>query len=286
MSPIGRTFIALNFGLSCAFLAFSAYYLNNAATYKGQYDAEVTAHVTDNQNNSDRIKQLEGEKKTAQQDASAHKRDADDRKTRIDELQEELKSAQAAEATNRSNLAQMANLLSGVKDTLNQQSERVRTTTDKWMTAIKDKDSAVTERDDMQEALTTVKGQLGRTESRNEQLLAQVKSLQTELEDKLTMIELAKTKVPALAAIIGDVVPDIDAKITAVKPELGTVVLNVGSENGKVSNGYTFKVFEGGKYKGDVQVIDVTEAACYAKIIASVKGASIGVGDSASTRLK
>jgi hypothetical protein len=68
----------------------------------------------------------------------------------------------------------------------------------------------------------------------------------------------------------------------SVNKDLRFVVLNKGSKDG-VKAGYTFQIYRGQQYKGQVRVQDVQEGMCSALILN--EKAPIANGDSATTRL-
>jgi len=80
--------------------------------------------------------------------------------------------------------------------------------------------------------------------------------------------------------------PDIEAAVLDVRhdPPPGLVMLNVGKNVG-VKRGYTFEIFNGSRYKGQVRVENVQDDISSALIIRAVPDASITQGDSASTHL-
>ncbi|MFT5154086.1 MAG: hypothetical protein ACI841_004093, partial [Planctomycetota bacterium] len=82
--------------------------------------------------------------------------------------------------------------------------------------------------------------------------------------------------------------PLIDANVYDVHidsaHDFTLVSLNVG-ENQKVKRGYTFEIWQGSTYKGQVRVESVQPDQCTAVVIRSVDGVSINTGDRAATRI-
>ena len=76
--------------------------------------------------------------------------------------------------------------------------------------------------------------------------------------------------------------PAISATVLGVNDELHFVVLDKGARDG-VKTGYTFEIYRGQTYKGQVRVQDVQEDRCSALVI-SARNAMVQ-GDSATTRL-
>jgi hypothetical protein len=69
---------------------------------------------------------------------------------------------------------------------------------------------------------------------------------------------------------------------TSVAP--GLVAINVGSNKG-VKRGYTFEIYDGGTYKGQVRVEFVHADMCSGLITRTAPGQSMRQGDGATTRL-
>ncbi|MEZ5990433.1 MAG: hypothetical protein R3F30_15225 [Planctomycetota bacterium] len=285
MSPIGRTFLALNLVLSGAFLGFSAYYLQNAESYKSKLEGERTTWEQERTAKDNEIKNLRSTKDQLDSDLSSSRSELANVSGDLDRSRDENKTLQGRLDRVEGELSTATASLTGIRTTIEQQSDRIREATAQWLTAIQDKDKAVTERNDMQEELQTVKGQLARLNDSHEALMAETKMKAEKIAELETTLDVAVQKVPALKEIVVNAVPDIDGKITAVNAQLNTVVLDVGSENAKVAKGYTFKVYNGGKYKGDVMITDVTANASYARIVAPAPDVKIQAGDSATTRL-
>ena len=286
MSPIGRVFVALNFGLSCAFLAFTAFYLQNADSFKSKFDAEVAQHQKDNSNNDARINKLDDTRKNLASNLSQRASEVQNLTTdlaaakgRNDDLNRRVNSMDAS-------LKGITSTNTQISTTLKDQSDMITERTAKWLDAEKVRDAAVTERDDMQEALATVKGQLARLRESNDTLLLERKMADEKIAKLKTTLDIAVQKVPDLAKIIVDGLPLVNGKVVNVNAELGTVVLNLGTDQAKVSNGWTFSIYQGGKYKGECQVFDVTKNACVARVTSKVAGAVIANGDMAATRLR
>ncbi len=286
MSPIGRVFVALNFGLSCAFLAFTAFYLQNADNYKSQFEQEVAAHQKDNTLKAGEITKLKSAKRTLESSLSG-------RSSEVQNLTTDLAAAKDRNADLSKQLDSLDSSFKSIRSTntqiaaqLKDQNDLILERTDKWLAAEKVRDKAVTERDDMQEALATVNGRLARLQDANGALLLEGKMAAEEIDKLKTTLELAVRKVPSLAILINNALPTVRGKVVNVNADLGTVVLNLGKNQAQVSNGWTFSLYQGKKYKGECQVFDVTKNACVARITNKVAGAVIANGGSATTRFQ
>jgi hypothetical protein len=81
--------------------------------------------------------------------------------------------------------------------------------------------------------------------------------------------------------------PRIDAEVVDVLVDVQTslVLLSVGS-NKKVEQGHRFFVYRGSELIGRVEVEEVFDAACAARVLFTKTGLSIQPGDVAATRLE
>jgi len=79
-------------------------------------------------------------------------------------------------------------------------------------------------------------------------------------------------------------VPRIDAAVLTVDADENLVWLNVGSNDG-VKRGFTFHVYRGSRYKGDVRVENVEDDFCAAVVIMAAESTVMAQGDRATTIL-
>jgi len=77
-------------------------------------------------------------------------------------------------------------------------------------------------------------------------------------------------------------IPAISASVLEVNQELHLVVLDKGARD-RVKAGYTFEIYRGQTYKGQVRVQGVQEDRCSALVISERN--AMAPGDSATTRL-
>ncbi len=103
-------------------------------------------------------------------------------------------------------------------------------------------------------------------------------SLDTQLKTLVDATGVSLAEITALPLIEGAVLQ------TEYSIAPGLVALNVGSGNG-VQRGFTFDIYSGNAYKGQVRVESVRPGMCTALIVRTVSGQNISQGDSATTRL-
>jgi ribosome-associated protein len=109
------------------------------------------------------------------------------------------------------------------------------------------------------------------------------------LNSRIAALDTQLTTVVELTGVSFDQItaqPAIDATVVRAVHEIspGIVALNRGSSDG-VKVGYTFEIYNGNEYKGQVRVENVRAEMCTALVTTSVSGTKIGQGDSAATRL-
>jgi len=108
------------------------------------------------------------------------------------------------------------------------------------------------------------------------------------LKEKETVIAMLEDKgVNVLSIVAGPPMPQIDAKVAAVKNDVnpGLVLINVGS-NDRVEKGFHFSVYRGNEFIGKVVVEKVLADSCGCRVLFTKDGASIQAGDNAGTRIQ
>lgn len=285
MSPIGRIFLVLNLLLSAAFLGWASNALATTQDYKTQLDDANTAHA-------EAVAELEEQVSALQVDLGA----TEDTQRQIREARDQI------EAERNSLQTQLAEAKSD-NDRLRGNVDQINQTLQGYLTQISDmesaKDQAVqaaqeaqAERDaaldaqmaaenaqrDAQDEAAGLRNTIADLEMERKGLQDQVSSLDTQLAVLVEVTGVSASEVMAQ--------PDIDAAVLAVKsdPAPGLVMLNVGAED-NVKRGYTFDIYSGNQYKGQVRVENVQDGMCSALILRTVDGQTMSQGDLASTRM-
>lgn len=285
MSPIGRIFIVLNLILAALFLGWASLNLATSHEYKGKYDAEVKAKEAAAAEFEDQIATLRGE--------------LDTKRTEADDARRERDQAVAAE-----NREKQDNVLR------NQQIADLTATGEKHAVTIGDfeaavrnlevqKSGAVAAQHDAEgtrdEALASAEEANSLAESttqQNTELTNTIADLRGEIASLEGQVSELDTTLATLVDVTGVTLSDIQAQKLIQGSVLqadynvppGLVALNVGS-NAEVKRGYTFEIFNGGQWKGQVRVENVREDMCTALVVKTYPGQTIQQGDSASTRL-
>ncbi|MFT7486975.1 MAG: cell division protein FtsB [Candidatus Paceibacteria bacterium] len=285
MSPIGRIFIVLNLILSAVFLAWASSNVAQSHDYKAKLEAAEAAASTMQEDLEGQISTLKVENDTKSTEADGFRSERDDATAARDRVGAEngrlTRQVSEASAANEKNTG----ALSSIQATL----DSIETAKDEAFAARRE---AEIERDD---ALSTAQD----ANSNAEDLTAQNTGLNNTIADlKAQLAGVAKanssleTQLATLVDVTGVSLADIASQelisasvlqaVYDVKP--GLVALNVGSNTG-VKRGYTFEIYNGSVYKGQVRVENVRDDMCTALIIRTEEGQTISSGDSAATRL-
>lgn len=285
MSPIGRIFIVLNLILAALFLSWAAQNVATSHEYKAKYDEEVAAHDTTRGDLEGQLSKVRAELDTASTEADSARSDASDAQAEADRqtaANADL-DRQVREANARGD--QMTSAISDIEAQLGQ----IESSKDEAVSARRE---AENERDDALRSAQEANTRSEELETANAALEKNINDLKGELVAMQGQVSQLDTQLATLVDVTGVSYSEIAAQdqIDAVvlqalydsKP--GLVALNVGSNDG-VKRGYTFEVFDGDNYKGQVRVENVREDMCTALILRMQDGETIKANDKAATRL-
>ena len=283
MSPIGKIFLLINFGLAFGFLVWASTAVSTTAKWKSQYDAEVAAHAATREATQSELSDLQISLTNERDAKDARSSERDQAAAESARNREELDAAKRANEQLRADIAKISETLDGYNQTI----QALQASKDAAIAEVRqlenERDSASQTADDSEQARADA-----------EEALREAQALVAKLERDLNNAgkSLASAEATIATAVaqgfdatsIGQ--PDINARVlqvdTSVAP--GLVSLNVGKASG-VTRGMTFQVFNGATYKGFVRVENVHDSMCSALIVAQVEGSAIGQGDSAATNL-
>lgn len=285
MSPIGRIFIVLNLILSAVFLAWASNNVAQSHDYKTKLEAAETAAAETQTELETQISTLKVENDTKTAEAANSRDRADDAEGERD--RELATNASLNALLSESNGANQANTgrIASIQATL----ETINSAKDEAFAAQRE---AEIERDaanaSAQDANTTSEDLMAQNAAL-ENTIAQLNADKAQLARNASQLE---TQLATLVDVTGVSLSDIAVQemingsvlqaIYDVKP--GLVALNVGSSSG-VLRGYTFEIYNGSVYKGQVRVENVRDDMCTALILRVEDGQTISAGDSAATRL-
>ena len=139
--------------------------------------------------------------------------------------------------------------------------------------AVAAKDSAEMARRDAEEARKTAETRIGDLEKERMQLGEEISTLDTRIAQIVAITGIDLTDL--------DAAPKIDGYVFDVNRDLKLVVINKGAKD-NVKVGYTFSIYRGSQFKGQVRINDVQNELSSGTIVGGEKS-PITRGDSAST---
>jgi hypothetical protein len=285
MSPIGRIFIVLNLVLSAAFLGWAANNLAQGEKYMADLQAEQDAHQATKDELGQEISDLTIEKNNFDDAQRKFREERDQVQSRADNLETQL-----SESKRRNE--QLNGAVEGIQATLADYNSTIDRLSSEKDRAVETAHAAEAARDDAMDAQASAE-QARRdavdAKNRADTRIADLEAERTALQDSVASLE---TRLQVLVDVTGVTYenilaqPDIAGAVLDVRMDLppGLVLLNVGSSS-NVKRGYTFEIFNGGQYKGQVRVENVQDGMCSALVTYLTPGASIAQGDQAKTRL-
>jgi len=281
MSPIGRIFVVLNLILAFAFLGWAGQALSTTENYKKDLETAKAAHAAEVSKKDEEISKLtvdlngateqqrqfhsERDQKTAEADGL--RRELDELKSRHDGLQASLKKIEATLGDYNSTITQLGQQKDAAVEKAND-AQRERDS------AVSEKDAAEMARRDAEEAQKNAETRIADLEKERGLLMEQISDLDTRMAKVVEMT----------GANLGDIVapPKIEGYVLEVNRDLKLVVINKGAKD-LVKPGYSFSIYRGSQYKGQVRINSVQDGL--ASGIIEGEKSPITKGDSASTSL-
>jgi len=283
MSPIGRIFLVLNLILSAAFLGWASNSLAQAENYKGLLDKKATELAEANRASEKEIADLNTELRAKTQEASDKLGERDSAREEVTRLQSDIAAEKSEKERILGDVTRIQATLGDYQKTMDRLSSEKDQANQRREEAEKARDGAVASQGtaqqgqrDAEDAQKALERQIADLETEKQSLTDQVAKLDTHLS---MLVEKTGVSVSDLMAQ-----EKVDGSVLAVDTSTGLVMLNVGSEQG-VKRGYSFDVWSGNQYKGQVVVQNVQPNMSSATIKAPVQGTVIRQGDLASTRM-
>ncbi len=287
MSPIGRIFIVLNLVLSAAFIGWAANALGAAENYKEQLEQANKDHATMILAKDTDISKLGIEKTELSESQRTFREQRDQTQALADRLQGQIDEEKRRNDQLDGQIAKIQATLNDYNQTIKQLNEEKDRLTQRAHEAEKARDDAQAASQQTELARRDADEARGNAETK----IADLEAEKTALTEKVSELETRLAIVVETTGIKPENIgtqPQIQASVLQVRYDKdggsGLVMLNVGKEQ-NVKRGYTFDIYRGATYKGQVRVEDVQDAICSAVIIREKEGTKIAQGDSASTNL-
>jgi septal ring factor EnvC (AmiA/AmiB activator) len=287
VSFVAKVFVVLNLIMSAFFLMFAMYTWTAQTKWQKMYEVEKARKVEEYARlQKNEVALAQAVVKAEQAVAAMRAQVAAERRSKEEERDKNL-TLQAELTTERNAKA----LAEAGSQEVTREKDRIAAELLKSRSVILKLEQAVTvERDnsskyknekaDMEVDLNQTKSQLAQT-SRDlhkveQNLQEQNNRMETAIRNGVALESFGPTDVNQ---------PAIEAKVLAVRPDVGLVMLSVGSQQ-NVKPGYRFTVSKGSEYIGKVQVDKVYADMSSAKILPDLsnKGAVFEQNDDARTR--
>jgi predicted nuclease with TOPRIM domain len=283
MSPIGRVFVVVNLVLSAAFLGWAGAVLAKSDEFKTKFENEQDAHAKSRQELQDEVNRARTDRDEAQRTLGQVRSEKSSLEAERDRLQRDLDDQKSQNAQLRAAVDQINGKLGDFQQTITQLQSRTAELE-------RDKDTLRTERENAVNAQLAAENERANAQEEQRRLEERIASLEettttlTKERDKLSfqleaLLERTKLSVQDLVAQ-----PYIEGRVFEVSDDPPFVALSVGSDQ-EVKIGYSFEVFDGKTWKGQVVVDSVEPKFCTARIKSRNPAARIAKGDRVATRL-
>jgi len=287
VSFVAKVFVVLNFFLSVVFLYFATTMWAANAKWQKMYEAEKSQNVVVGAKEQKLEKDLALKVLRAEQTEIAMRSERDREKRDKEEEREKnlVLTSRVTQAENARDLADNERKEEARENKrLTEDTAKMHSIVTKLQMAVNvERNNAQTyknEKADLEAELNSAKAQLS---SSNREL----KIAQNDVAKSSNQIENLIRKGVDVYKILGEVPdqPALNGKVLAVRPDVGLVMLSLGSDNG-VKVGYQFTISKGADYKGIVQVVNTFKDMCSAKLMPGTQnttGAQIETNDEAQT---
>jgi hypothetical protein len=285
MSSIGKIFVVLNLVLAAAFVGWAANAVNNSGEWKKKYEDATAAATKEKAQLETELSKVRADNQQIQNDKNKAISDKDEAGRALARVQQELKDEQSKNAALNADITKISTTLEQInasKDKAVDDAKKAvaaQKAAEEAKRAAEDaKAAAETAQADLEGKLRTAEEQIAGLEKEKTSLAKERQSLQTSLD---TLVANTGVKLSDFQNV-----PKIEGAVLGVETSVapGLVAINVGSNKG-VKRGYTFEIYDGGTYKGQVRVEFVHADMCSGLITRTAPGQSMRQGDGATTRL-
>ena len=285
MSPIAKLFTVINVVLAGVFLGWAANSLSTTTSWKEKFDKLTVDKAAMEKSLGEDKSKLFAEKQQLEAAKTALLAERDSAAADVERLKGQVGDEERKNNEMRGDVAKIAASI----DNLTAQNKQLAEARDRAQQAARDaekaKEDAVAAQSaaelkagDLETKLHTSEGTVADLEKSNTSLKKEVDSLNTNLA---ALVDYTGAK-------LGDFTPMplIEGRVLDVSMNVqpGLIAINKGSADG-VKPGFTFEIYDGKVYKGQVRVEYVHDNVCSALILRGVDGQKIHQGDAASTRL-
>jgi hypothetical protein len=288
MSTIAKVFVILNLLASLVFSGFAATLYSKDTKYKELIYQEVDAHFRDNRDKDAIIRSRDQVIESLDRALFDRIRSVQQLRVENENLQRQIREKEVLFI----HAEQERQMLQARLEEANTELRRRHNLIDDMHRIIlKQEHAVVTARENERKAINE-RIEMEYNYNRARQQLDDVRREKARLEEALVeyqwMIDTLYAKGYKVAEIVygterGQPMRPIEAKVTAVRPETGLVMLSVGADDG-VQRGFVFYLWRDDKYIGKATVEKVYQDMCSARLELPLKD-EVAEGDNASTRI-
>lgn len=285
MSTIGKIFVVLNLVLAAAFVGWAYSAVSTSGEWKTKHQTLADASAKEKQTLDAELTKVRAELGLAQREYQSAKSAQDENKRAADRLQ-------ADKTELASNNASLQAAVTGIQTTLGEITASRDTAQANAAKALAAQNAAETARRAAEQAQEAAEKAMADAQSELRSAQAQIASLEKEKTKLVNESGSLRTSLDTIVKVTGadpkdfEDVPKIDGAVLGVDRSIpeGLVAINAGSTQG-VRRGYTFSIYDGARYKGEVKVEFVHGDMSSGLITYTKPGETISQGDRATTRL-
>lgn len=282
MSPIGRVFIIINLVLAGAFVGFAGKYLQATTNYKKQGEEKAAADAATIKELTARLTAITESRDTA---TAANARNETELKSKTSQLtvaEEENKDLRKRLDNFESKMTTLNGSLSNLSTVQENQNKEAKEMREKWLAAEKSANEAQQAKLDAEAKLAAAENDSKVKDEKIAAMDAEIKKSSEDLRVAGIELDLFRRKFPGF----GKAVPLVNGRVEFVSADGRMVTLSLGESNGEIKPGATFAIYSGNKYKGEVDIVEVTNNNAFGHVRKVVDGAVVAKGDSATTRFQ
>lgn len=285
MSPIGKVFTILNLVLAGLFLGWAVHAASSGQELKAKYETEVAAHTATRNALGTEKSTLLASKQELEAQKARLMTERDEAVAKAQRHEEDLNKEAARNGQLSASVTKIETTLEGLVASKDKMAADMLRATQAQSEAEKAQAAAqAAQREaesqlgELQQKLSSAEATIADLERTRESLKKDMAKVQNQLETVVSQTGFSLANVAAMPLVEGRV-------ISVVKdPAPGMVAINKGKSS-NVAPGFTFEIYDGQTYKGQVRVDYVQENTCSAVIVRQAPGQTIRQGDSAATRL-
>ncbi len=264
MSTVGRILVVVNLALALLVLGAAGALLQRTEATKADYDQAVTdkaaveTELDDLRNESiAKERQLDTEKRRLQEENDDLKVERDNSNRSVSKLEIDNQQLRDDVSKINSKLDEIESSLTATQQQARDLQNRNDDLRDEAQSAKDGQRTAELARRDMEDEIATLRRE------------------RSDLDGQITKLQAEKTKLNATVQVAVSAgfdptsvvaAPPIEATLADVDTEYGFVILDAGSRD-QVARGYTFDVYRGGQWLGQVRVDQVFDDYSTAKIV-------------------